>query len=386
MKRISNMVLGALLLAGFTACGPQAAQKSTLDVTDVPHTVVKRQSIGNCWLYATATWAEALHLKSTTQEVDMSESYWTYWHWFDQIKSAGTSIETGGSWEEASRIIAKRGWMTEEEFIPSEKGVEMSLAQSRAESIINTALAKGGKLHTQKSRSKKNMMAVLDEAFGVNMKDLQAKAHKASEFIVGKNADGTDVTLDKIINNSGDASEWQSVYYPQARGDRPLSEETEARRKAILKRVMKALNDRQPVIMSVMVEFNGLKTDPYATFDYDYLQAAGSMGGQGGHLVVLEDYTVNNVPGIGFLGEGDMSDELKAAALDGDIVTIKSKNSWGANRPSRGLADGHTAFTIDYLNRAISWMYSDESKGQVASPTNSYKASALSEFVLPVGY
>jgi hypothetical protein len=176
------------------------------------------------------------------------------------------------------------------------------------------------------------------------------------------------------------------VYYPQARGDRPLSEENEARRKAILKRVMKALNDRQPVIMSVMVEFNGLKTDPYATFDYDYLQAAGSMGGQGGHLVVLEDYTVNNVPGIGFLGEGDMSDELKAAALDGDIVTIKSKNSWGSNRPSRGLADGHTAFTIDYLNKPISWMYSDESEGQVASPMNSYKASSLSEFVLPVGY
>src|SRR6478609_1596321 len=30
------------------------------EVTDVSHTIVKNQSIGNCWVYATSTWIESL--------------------------------------------------------------------------------------------------------------------------------------------------------------------------------------------------------------------------------------------------------------------------------------------------------------------------------------
>ena len=30
-------------------------------ISDVDHTAVKRQSIGNCWIYAHATWIESMH-------------------------------------------------------------------------------------------------------------------------------------------------------------------------------------------------------------------------------------------------------------------------------------------------------------------------------------
>ena len=41
---------------------------STDDITQVNHSKVKRQSIGNCWLYATTSWVEALNKAATNQE------------------------------------------------------------------------------------------------------------------------------------------------------------------------------------------------------------------------------------------------------------------------------------------------------------------------------
>ena len=46
-------------------------------------------------------------------------------------------------------------------------------------------------------------------------------------------------------------------------------------------------------------------------------------------MVVLHDYVVDNVPGVGRIDEGDVSDELKEKALEGDVVLLKAKNSWG---------------------------------------------------------
>ena len=107
------------------------------------------------------------------------------------------------------------------------------------------------------------------------------------------------------------------------------------------------------------------------------------MGRQGGHLLVLEDYTVKNVPGVGDIGEGDVSAELKAAALTGDLVSIKAKNSWGTDRPERGLIDGHTSFKLGYLDGVISWRNDED------APSNDTDVSwrnPLNGFVLPPGY
>jgi hypothetical protein len=58
------------------------------------------------------------------------------------------------------------------------------------------------------------------------------------------------------------------------------------------------------------------------------------------------------------------------------------KNSWGTNRPDRGLSDGYTRFNMDFLNRPLPFGLehgeSDISKGRWYS--------ALSGFVLPPKY
>ena len=48
------------------------------DISSVAHTDVKRQSIGNCWLYATSTWLEALAKGATGEAMNTSESWLTY--------------------------------------------------------------------------------------------------------------------------------------------------------------------------------------------------------------------------------------------------------------------------------------------------------------------
>ena len=64
-------LLAALLAAGsiFTAGCSLAADADSEDeetgasddaIVDIDNSRVKRQSIGNCWLYATASWAESL--------------------------------------------------------------------------------------------------------------------------------------------------------------------------------------------------------------------------------------------------------------------------------------------------------------------------------------
>src|SRR5690348_9811086 len=58
---------------------------SRSDITQVKQSKVKRQSIGNCWVYATQSWAEALNRAATNEERNTSESYITYWHWFEQL-------------------------------------------------------------------------------------------------------------------------------------------------------------------------------------------------------------------------------------------------------------------------------------------------------------
>jgi hypothetical protein len=84
---------------------------------------------------------------------------------------------------------------------------------------------------------------------------------------------------------------------------------------------------------------------------------------------------VTDVPGIGDIGEGDVSDEMKEKALEGRINYVVTKNSWGKDRPERGLTDGYTRFDLAYLNTPIM---------QEHSPY--YAQIPLYDFVLPAGY
>src|SRR5262245_1995913 len=88
------VLLAAIAAAGAFGCSDPSHDAAsgeeganTENFTDVNQSDVKRQSIGNCWLYATASWSESLNKSATPNDPipNFSESYWTYWHWFEQI-------------------------------------------------------------------------------------------------------------------------------------------------------------------------------------------------------------------------------------------------------------------------------------------------------------
>ena len=74
--RLRTLALSTLAASSlvFTACGKSTPQTSDTLVTDVSHTVVKRQSIGNCWLYATVGWVESLRKRYNGEEQNISAS------------------------------------------------------------------------------------------------------------------------------------------------------------------------------------------------------------------------------------------------------------------------------------------------------------------------
>ncbi len=83
---VSASVLFGSLATGCSGEAPAVTEELTLAdeaVTDVNHSSVKRQSIGNCWIYATVGWAESLNKSATGVEQNYSESYVTFFHWFD---------------------------------------------------------------------------------------------------------------------------------------------------------------------------------------------------------------------------------------------------------------------------------------------------------------
>ena len=374
------VVLSLAVVANATSCSPPASE-SNIKVSDVAHTPVKRQSIGNCWLYATATWAESMHLASTGETVNLSESYWTYWDWYNKIlNEGGTEISTGGNWYDASTIIREHGYMLEGDFLPLEAELQMSEAQRSAETAINLALTSGSLMDVD-NRSPEQIIAALDAAFKVNMATAQTLRHPATDLKTNTSSNGTILTLNDEIYYGRHS--WKSLTYPQVYGkDGVATTYTTATRNYIMKAVLQAVNDRRPVIMSSQVEFAALNSEHNATFEYDLYIQKGRSSGQGGHLIVLEDYTVDNVPGIGAIGEGNVSDELKAAALTGTLKTLVVKNSWGTSRPERGLSDGYTRFAADYIDRPLPFGLAHDD----TDIEHGTWYSAVSSFIVPPEY
>ena len=120
MKLRAASLLSVALLSSFAAFGAgcvvdraEGARDSN-EVVDVPHTDVERQSIGNCWLYAHASWTESMHLAATGEAFDVSQSYWTYWYWFDQIAAGYTNEVVTGDWEVPATINHTWGFKTDD--------------------------------------------------------------------------------------------------------------------------------------------------------------------------------------------------------------------------------------------------------------------------------
>lgn len=373
------------------------------EVTDVSHSRVKRQSIGNCWIYATASWVESLRRRYAGEEINVSETYWTYWHWYSELvngRVTGTEIETGGWWGEAANIIRERGYVMEADFIPAEANSEISQTQARALEAINASI-RSGALSTPEARRNRTLVRdELDRAFGLSAtvvaeldrvfgadgartlattRASRTIVHRPSELQIGRtrvNGSTRYITLNDVIGtqrNSWNPDQrsgtyaWQGVAYPS----------DSAGRARFMQRVMRALNDGHPVLISWLVDFNAMNTS--GEFRLEELQRRG-IGRQGGHLTVLEDYTVDLADGT-YLGAGALSREDRERALTGTVRFFRIKNSWGTYRPDRpgmsGEYAGYHDLYMNYLNGPIAWSEGGNGTSQ---------RTPLSSVILPPGY
>lgn len=375
------------------------------DIVDVAHTAVERQAIGNCWLYAEATWAESMHLAATGESFDVSQSYWTYWHWFDQIAfGSGDAISTGGSWSTANDIVLRYGVMSEADFIASDTAAEMSARQKQALDAINKSLT-DGVLSDPRTRS--NPVAVraeLDAAWGLTKETAGHLTRAFGEdglrtFRSNATASGTPIIA---------AADFSVAYAPapgralktfslaQATRDWRRAFFSPGTQRSFLKRVQSALHDAQPVIITWFVDFNALENDRNAplpgSFTIDKLNTLGP-GSQGGHMTVLEDYQATLADGT-VLPAGTTLDKVKDKALldralrsDTTIDFLRVKNSWGASRPDKAYAPGMPGYHdlyVDYLSASIKQCREKDGK---TDPTDCpWQTVPLQYVVLPPGY
>lgn len=414
IRSLRSFALAALFaLAPLSAgCSDAGTGSNTDDITDVNHTDVERQSIGNCWLYAEASWVESMNYTATGKAFDVSQSYWTYWHWYDQILDGADAIETGGGFDVAADIVMRRGVMPEKSFIKEDTTSEMSSRQKTALAAINKELS-DGRLKTYDARLDAALVRkVLDESWQLtsSVKGALTKAFgkdgkktledggttkgtaiiAATAFPVQYTERKTNPSAPTVKKTTLDVAigDWKAAYYPTS---------GESSRRNFLIRIQKALHDAQPVVVTWDVDFNAMESsDPVlrGSFNMTTLKKAGKPGHQGGHMTVLEDYEAETQQ-FGLLKAGVTLDPTKAddkAKLDAALLPstkikfLRIKNSWGAFRDDRSSAPGMPGYHdlyMDYLNGPIAFCPDEE------NPTNASckgKSNPLRNVVLPPGY
>jgi len=389
----SIVLVSSLALSSFSllsACGQSTQTASKPTTVDIPNTQAKWQSIGNCWIYSFASWAESLVLTSSEgrTSLNLSESYLTYRHYQVQLTNRSTppsEVQTGGFWTTARDLSLRYGLVREGAFAPEEENATFSARQKAATAYINESL-KNGKLNVD--RSPATVKAELNIAFNVDIDAIAAKAVPATSVVLSK--PGAPLrTLDSEMRTWTGASwsgDWATM--PSAASELPYYRgKPTAAQEAILRRVKRALNANAPVVLDWFVDFNALTSK--GVFSGAALKAAGP-GRQGFHSVVVEDYTVEGInPTTGekfVIGEGEATPAEKVLAAEyGTITSFIIKNSWGGlervDRKSyvRNGVGGFHKLDADYL---FGWLArNDEKTGEFIGAQ-----SGLTRFTLPPGF
>lgn len=406
---IALLALGALSQAcAAQDLGDDETGASTDNITQLDNTQVKRQSIGNCWIYATHSWVESMNKRATGVDANLSESYMTYWHWFEQIANDGWNdeISTGGSYSVAAGLIERYGMIAEGEFISSEAEAEMSGTQKTALAAINLSLKEGALKEASARRDRALVRAELDKAFGLPAEKI-AQLDKVFGKAVTKTIDksyksrktGTPILrakdipvavpnatthqaqnltlLDAIGTGSWRRSgpnAFQELNYPRS----------EAERRDIQIRIQRALHDGAPVIVSWAVDFNALTSD--SKFSKQEVERRGP-GRQGGHMTIITDYQVKLKDSTVLeAGKSDYSPAQLEGALrtDSSVEFFRVKNSWGSLRPDRWqTGNGYHDLMMDYLNGPIKKCA--EVNG-TSDPNNCSPQTPWWDLLLPAGY
>ncbi|MDF2693356.1 MAG: hypothetical protein K0S65_1739 [Labilithrix sp.] len=409
--RSLSLALLFSLAAAATGCAADVDDNETTndenEIVNVAQTDVERQSIGNCWLYAHASWIESMNRTATGQPFDISQSYWTYWHWFDQIAGGYSSqVSTGGNWTTANNIIRKYGLMAEKDFVFADTLNEMSNRQKLALDTMNTSLKSGVLKDAAARRDKKKVRQEMDRAWGLTaaqsaMLDRVFGASVTKTLASSANATGTKILRAQDFDVSYATgpglplarrklsqamTDWRQVYY------------SSSDRRGFLLRVQKALHAAQPVIITWFVDFNAMENgqnERRGSFNMTTLNELGP-GSQGGHMTVLEDYQAKLSDGT-ILKAGVTLDptrtndkRLLERALDTrtEIQFLRVKNSWGSARPDRAFASGMPGYHdlyLDYLNGPVKRCTTD-ADGETDTSNCPYDHTPLQNVVLPPGF
>ena len=404
------LALACLSSSSIAACSSGDDTKSRADdVVDVPQSPVKNQSISNCWIYATMGWAESLHTSTGEPPLDWSESYITYWHWFDQVYFDGApdnKIDETGFFKQGMDIIWRFGIMSEGGFIPEEATSNRSARQSSAKSKMDASLRDGALKTPEARRDVKLVRKELNLAWGLS-EDVIAKMNgvfgegydrslnqafalpagtpirRASEISVmlvnGQNLTPRRSTLADAIGDRAFELGWGTRRGPYAWNeiDYPA---TPAEQRTMQQRVQRALHARQPVVISWFIDFAALGSNG------ELRAPPQNPGRQGGHVTVLEDYEIENVPGFGTLkaGVNETRPEALEAALapEAKLVFLRTKNSWGSMAGPVPAFNGYLDLYAKYLHGPVKKC--DRAEG--ATETTCVDHQPLWRVSLPAGF
>ncbi len=386
---LRRSLAASLVLVPLAACSSDAATDDDSGqeddrIVNLPSTPAKDQrETGNCWLYATAAWAESLSADTATGATkSYSTAYLIYWNFFEQILGSDGSFTgvdwTGGSFHGAQDLMQRYGLMTLNNFTVSNSGQADANLSLDAQRLINASL-RSGNLRTAAARKNRALVrkelnaafklselvtTSMDTAFGPEAKinfTTGAKPYRVvlapSAITVRLPADpigsvAKTTTLDKLLGQragNGTDPEWRTgplawtSFYPTY--DQPVT--TAATLRTVLKRVQRALHAGVPVPVGYCAEPEGMTND----FDFGK-QLSGIQEGNCGHETLIVDYEAQLPDGrILKAGQPASAADMQAALSDkARILFLRVKNSWGADATH---ADGHSDLSFGYLSSSI---------------------------------
>lgn len=386
LNRISSTILLGLILG---ACA-EIDENDNLPVDDSGYSsekitstkdvsTVKDQSIGNCSLYAFASFIETMNKSATQKELDISESYWSFWYWFDQIANGEPKgeLETGVNEEIAFKLINRYGMMLERDFIPEEENVQRSLRQNSAydhmEKWLNTKPF--GSFFSPRVGTRARRKIVLNQlkdAWGLNPEVIQ-KIDAVFGNDVSKTLDRKyiatppghtvlrDVDVRVRIPNYAASMRAKSIVFSTNSTVKDLyvgsnafvEEKYTVHDRKFWQASQRSLHAGVPVLSTWLVDFNA-RTNR-SRFSRASVEQRGP-GNQGRHMTIMVDYSATLADGRTFkVGETVTDSNILNNLLcdDTTLLGVMMKNSWGGDPTAdrnQEIIPGFVFIEMDYLN------------------------------------
>jgi hypothetical protein len=338
--------------------------ESSNAVTSVHSTATLNQGESNaCWLFTTTGWAEAL----AGADKQYSPAYLDYWHWYEVFISnkRGDSLEGVGSWGIAAELIQKygvteQGWFVADDGVASNQALD-GITKSLSSGVLSDKEKWNDRAAVRKELNRvfgvsSDVVAQLDQVFGADGAIPLDETSRGSAPIVfaaeipitWTAQDGTSQqgTLADAIGTAKSPAEVDTRVGPAAWSPGPGGRG--ALERSSLQRVQRVLNAGMPVPASWFYATAARDNQwrfvamPTATLD-DQTSF--------GHMSLIIDYHVDNVPDFGTLLAGTpASDDAKEAALSDDatVVFFRTKDSYGVD--PRQPIPGQDDVYISYLS------------------------------------